>query len=229
MNIQLLFNTAELSWSHTLFSGIIGALIGGLVSGGITFFAMRVIDNQNKQRWEQDTFQKKKLDLILSTISLLADMLIYVNNTRKYIKIKDEPDLHTSFVKESERYKELYTHLSKLSIFYGDYYIFESIVLELKKLIYLSTGIETIFTNKTDSGYFELYEKGILSILHNQPYINYYQYLEYRQEEPFIIDNQVIMKGYKNAEEFSNSITVLLVLMKNLYDQLLKKVPQDKL
>ena len=62
--------------------------------------------------------------------------------------------------------------------------------------------------------YFELYEKGILSILHNQPYINYYQYLEYRQEEPFIIDNQVIMKGYKNAEEFSNSITVLLVLMK---------------
>lgn len=37
------------------------------------------------------------------------------------------------------------------------------------------------------------------------------------------------MKGYKNAEEFSNSITVLLVLMKNLYDQLLKKVPQDKL
>ena len=38
MNIQLLFNTAELSWSHTLFSGIIGALIGGLVSGGITFF-----------------------------------------------------------------------------------------------------------------------------------------------------------------------------------------------
>ena len=103
MNIQLLFNTAELSWSHTLFSGIIGALIGGLVSGGITFFAMRVIDNQNKQRWEQDTFQKKKLDLILSTISLLADMLIYVNNTRKYIRIKDEPDLHTSFVKESER------------------------------------------------------------------------------------------------------------------------------
>lgn len=115
------------------------------------------------------------------------------------------------------------------SIFYENYYIFESIVLELKKLIYLSTGIETIFTNKTDSGYFELYEKGILSILHNQPYINYYQYLEYRQEEPFIIDNQVIMKGYKNAEEFSNSITVLLVLMKNLYDQLLKKVPQDKL
>ena len=114
MNIQLLFNTAELSWSHTLFSGIIGALIGGLVSGGITFFAMRVIDNQNKQRWEQDTFQKKKLDLILSTISLLADMLIYVNNTRKYIRIKDEPDLHTSFVKESERYKELYNHLSKL-------------------------------------------------------------------------------------------------------------------
>ena len=108
MNIQLLFNTTELSWSHTLFSGIIGALIGGLVSGGITFFAMRVIDNQNKQRWEQDTFQKKKLDLILSTISLLADMLIYVNNTRKYIRIKDEPDLHTSFVKESERYKELY-------------------------------------------------------------------------------------------------------------------------
>ena len=48
MNIQLLFNTTELSWSHTLFSGIIGALIGGLVSGGITFFAMRVIDNQNK-------------------------------------------------------------------------------------------------------------------------------------------------------------------------------------
>ena len=156
-------------------------------------------------------------------------MLIYVNNNRKYIRIKDEADLHTSFVKESERYKELYTHLSKLSIFYENYYIFESIVLELKKLIYLSTGIETIFTNKTDSGYFELYEKGILSILHNQPYINYYQYLEYRQEEPFIIDNQVIMKGYKNAEEFSNSITVLLVLMKNLYDQLLKKVPQDKL
>ena len=50
-----------------------------------------------------------------------------------------------------------------------------------------------------------------------------------RHEEPFIIDNQVIMKGYKNAEEFSNSITELLVLMKNLYDQLLKKVPQDKL
>ena len=74
-----------------------------------------------------------------------------------------------------------------------------------------------------------MYEKGILSILHNQPYINYYQYLEYRREEPFIIDNQVIMKGYKNAEEFSNSITELLVLMKNLYDQLLKKVPQDKL
>ena len=156
-------------------------------------------------------------------------MLIYVNNTRKYIRIKDEPDLHTSFVKESERYKELYNHLSKLSIFYENYYIFESIVLELKKLIYLSTGIETIFTNKNDSGYFELYEKGILSILHNQPYINYYQYLEYRHEEPFIIDNQVIMKGYKNAEEFSNSITELLVLMKNLYDQLLKKVPQDKL
>ena len=40
-----------------------------------------------------------------------------------------EPDLHKSFVKESERYKELYNHLSKLSIFYGDYYIFESIVL----------------------------------------------------------------------------------------------------
>ena len=60
MNIQLLFNTAELSWSHTLFSGIIGALIGGLVSGGITFFAMRVIDNQNSDG-NRIPFKRKNL------------------------------------------------------------------------------------------------------------------------------------------------------------------------
>lgn len=230
MNIQLLFNPSELSWGHTLLSGLVGAIIGGFISGIITFIAMKIIDNENKKRWEQDGFQKTKLDLMLSVISLLADMQIHINTTRNYTRIKDMPSNNKAFVEESEQYKELYNHISKLSVFYKDDNIFDNIALELRKLIYLSKGIEIIFENKTCDVYLDLYGKGIISFSYNQPYINYYQYFEYRKEqEALFIDNQTILKGYKNAEEFSNSMQNLLYLMENLYGKLLEKVPQDKL
>lgn len=50
-NIMQIFNQ---TWCQILFSGFVGSLIGGGISGGITYWAMKDIDNTNNHRWEKD-------------------------------------------------------------------------------------------------------------------------------------------------------------------------------
>jgi len=42
------------TWVQIVCSGIAGSIIGGCISGGITFWAMKNIDNINHKRWERD-------------------------------------------------------------------------------------------------------------------------------------------------------------------------------
>lgn len=42
------------SWWQILSNGLFGAIVGGLISGGITYYAMKIIDTLNHKRWEDD-------------------------------------------------------------------------------------------------------------------------------------------------------------------------------
>lgn len=46
------------TWIQILCSGILGSIIGGAISGGITWFAMKTTDNTANKRWEKKHFQK---------------------------------------------------------------------------------------------------------------------------------------------------------------------------
>lgn len=42
------------SWRQILSNGLFGAIVGGLISGGITYYAMKIINTLNHKRWEDD-------------------------------------------------------------------------------------------------------------------------------------------------------------------------------
>lgn len=58
----------------TLCSGLFGAVLGGLISGGITFGAMTTIDNENKKRWLKDGYLKRKIDLEMQLRKYLLEV-----------------------------------------------------------------------------------------------------------------------------------------------------------
>ncbi len=42
------------SWRQILSNGLFGAIVGGLISGGITYYVMKIINTFNHKRWEDD-------------------------------------------------------------------------------------------------------------------------------------------------------------------------------
>ena len=56
---------ASLPYSTT-FSSVWSSIIGGFISGGITFFAMHIIDERNRKRWLNDEYVKNEAALWLN-------------------------------------------------------------------------------------------------------------------------------------------------------------------
>lgn len=88
-------------------------LIPALLTGFITFLAMRIIDNKNKKRWLNDTFIKHKNDLILQTNKVLLDFFIkfdeYFNGTMIDIKLVNS--FFNEYADEFKEFKDLYYEL----------------------------------------------------------------------------------------------------------------------
>ncbi|MCD7780160.1 MAG: hypothetical protein LUH05_05760 [Candidatus Gastranaerophilales bacterium] len=53
-------------WSQVLCSGILGALIGGCISGGITWYAMKNTDKIANARWEKSTYKNFECEFWLN-------------------------------------------------------------------------------------------------------------------------------------------------------------------
>ncbi len=66
--IMLFINSNQTTMFEILFSGIAGAVIGGLISGAITFWAMKYIDDLAGKRWLQEGFLKRKVELEVEII-----------------------------------------------------------------------------------------------------------------------------------------------------------------
>lgn len=119
MNMQSLImisNAASQDWFQMLMSGFIGAISGGLISGLITRFAMKSIDNQAKRRWEKDSIQKYKNDKLISSIEALANCCGYIESQNL---LKLEEKILKKIDKEySKPFYNMVNELSKLSTFY---------------------------------------------------------------------------------------------------------------
>ena len=81
---QLILNSASDDWWKILASGLFGAVF--------TVIAMGILSHIEKRRWEQDIFQKTKVELILGIINVIIKLIGNIETiiNKKELEFKDE-------------------------------------------------------------------------------------------------------------------------------------------
>lgn len=115
MNFQiqeLLINSNQLNWLHTLSSGFFGALLGGLISGGITFWAMKAVDNENKKRWLNNGYLKRKIELEVEIIKYIKYLqgICLVNINFEDMKNFYASEITDKKIEKLKKFNEFYEH-----------------------------------------------------------------------------------------------------------------------
>lgn len=92
------------------------SLLGAMITLIVTVLIMLFVDNQNKDRWEKDSFQKAKNTYIMNIIKNSANLLNKINN----IKNLSKNQLKTLNEFSLNEFEYLYNNLSSLNIFYSN-------------------------------------------------------------------------------------------------------------
>lgn len=106
---------------------------GAVITGLITLLAMKLIDDENKKRWEKDYYTKQKSEYIFKLIISLGDSLNYYDEFLK--EITEIKDIYKVFKKEkSDIFLKCANNSSTLSIFWNKKDdLFKKELMQIKK------------------------------------------------------------------------------------------------
>lgn len=107
------------SWCQIACSGILGALIGGVISGGITWFAMKNTDKIANARWEKSTYKNFECEFWLNFYkefhivnrfmkAFLKDIIFYKNHNLPHMAISIDGDGKEYFGNWLEHFNKLF-------------------------------------------------------------------------------------------------------------------------
>ena len=118
------------TWMQILFSGILGSLIGGGISGGITWFAMKNTDKIANARWEKSTYKNfeckfwlefyKEFHIINRFLTpFLKDIILYKEqNDTPTMAVYSHDNGEEYFNKLLERFNKLFDLVNGYEDFY---------------------------------------------------------------------------------------------------------------
>lgn len=104
----------EFIQSYGSYYSFLGTITAGFISGGITYWAMKSIDNRAKKRWQKEGILKAKIDSFLRLSILLLELRNYIDNNERYVgsvflvsEIKEIYDLLIEVSNEIKKYLAL--------------------------------------------------------------------------------------------------------------------------
>lgn len=158
--------------------------LGAIITGFITFWAMRFIDDENKKRWQNEFYNKRKVELILCVIEELADCLIKIAT---FQQIKSTVILRNTSIHFDKDYYDLFEtcqkSLLKLNMFYRKNKNFDnSVFLKTQELLSIITQnfliLHEIKTQDIETSNI-LKEKNII----DEKYVNLLKFIDFIKEE----------------------------------------------
>lgn len=147
---------------------IIAALIGAVVAGGITWWAMWFIDKENKKRWQKDSLQKAKNDAIINSIWELGNLLNFIES-KNLCNLKDDDLILFEWEEFDKPFKNCHDNLEKLNFFQEEETNFYKKIEKTTLICEICANIFYKFKcMKEDKKYYdELKKKGFYSSVSN--------------------------------------------------------------
>lgn len=192
--------------SPDLLCGFLGAIFGGFISGGITWLAMNHIDKKNKERWQKDSFQKRKNDLIIDSLIKLGSCLNLIKQNNWTELKRDNSFNFQSYEYSGKYFEDCSRDLSKLSIFYNEKSSFYEKIKEVKHLSYL---IGYIFYQVN-----AIKENNVIEEFENR--VNQFDNEQSEEEKKF---GKIFNKGNKTFDVFIIKFVEFICSQSTLYIQ----------
>lgn len=237
MNLEiqhLVINNPASADSLQLMSGFVGAIIGGLIAGGITWWAMYDIDKKNKERWQKDSLQRMKNEAKVDSIGGLASCLNFITaRDNELLNLSDAISISFDWEIFESSFKQCHNSLSKLIVYYSnesEFYKKLKEIIRICQMCLLIFHIINLIKNHSEAYQQILADGNIMFESEDVFYINLLKFIQFINMKPLqtwhIGEKEYCFHREFNVD-YNSDFVGILKRLKSLGDEVYKTLVKE--